>query len=97
MKRLRDFWEEHPDAEVTLRRWYKVTSKAIWPDLQATRASFPHADLVRVASGTTLTVFNVRGNNYRIVARVHHTDRRIYIKRVLTHADYSKDRWKKQL
>ena len=44
-----------------------------------------------------MIVFNVRGNSYRLVARVHYDYGRVYLKQVLTHADYSKDRWKEQL
>jgi len=97
MKRLRDFWERHPEAESPLRHWYKVTSKAKWQDLHDARATFPHADPMQVSSASTMTVFNVGGNKYRLVARVHYEYGRIYVKRVLTHADYSKDRWKEQL
>ena len=97
MKRLRDFWEKHPNAERPMRRWYKVTSKANWHDLNRTRTTFAHADPVQVDSGTTMTVFNVGGNNYRIVARVLYDYGRVYIKTVLTHVEYDRGRWKEQL
>ena len=44
-----------------------------------------------------MTVFNVGGNNYRVVTRVIYEYRRLYIKRVMTHGEYSKGRWKDQL
>lgn len=96
-KRLREFWERHAPSEEVLRRWYKVVDKAHWENWADVKATFPHADLVRVASGTTLVVFNVGGNAYRVVARVLCEYGRVYVKRVMTHAEYSKDRWKEAL
>lgn len=97
MKRLREFWERHPDAEILLRRWHKAASKARWHNITEAREDFPHADPVKAASGTTMTVFNVGGNNYRVIARVIYEYNRVYVKMVLTHAEYSKDRWKELL
>ena len=96
-KRLREFWERHPVSEEVLRRWFKVVDKAHWerwPDLKAT---FPRADLVTVASGTRMAVFDVGGNDYRVVARVLFGFGRVYVRSVMTHAEYSKDRWKEAL
>jgi len=96
-KRLREFWLSHPAAEGPLRRWYSIASKAHWANLVDVRRVFPHADGVNVASGTTMTVFNLGGNNYRLVARVLYEYRRVYVRQVLTHAEYSKNRWKESL
>lgn len=88
---------EHASSEEVLRRWYKVVDKAYWKNWADVKATFPHADLVRGYSGTTLVVFNVGGNAYRLVVRVLFEYGRVYIKRVMTHAEYSKDRWKETL
>lgn len=58
----------------------------------ALRRVFPAADYVTVAIGRTVTVFNVRGNRYRLVAAIHHDRALVYALRFLTHADYDKDR-----
>jgi mRNA interferase HigB len=50
-----------------------------------------------VASGSTVTVFNVCGNKYRLVAAIHYDRQRVYILRLLRRAEYSKDLWKKKL
>ena len=97
IKRLREFWQMHPDAEGPLRRWYKVVEEARWSSFGELRATFPHADPVKVASGTTMMVFNVGGNNYRVIARVLFEYGRVYIKMALTHAQYGKGRWKEML
>jgi mRNA interferase HigB len=52
---------------------------------------------VTVSSGRSVTVFNIRGNDYRLVAAIHYNTQRVYALRVLTHAEYDRDRWKDQL
>ena len=96
-KRLREFWDEHASAEVALRRWYKVVSHARWEQWSDVKATFSSADQVKVASGTPMVVFNVGGNNYRVVTRALFEFGRVYIKRVMTHAEYGKGRWKGDL
>lgn len=53
------------------------------------RTTFPHADLV----GNCI-VFNVRGNKYRLITKIDFQRQTIYIKFVLTHSEYNKDKWK---
>jgi len=61
------------------------------------RRIYPHADPVRVASGNTVTVFNVAGNKYRLVAAIHYNAGRVYVLRIMTHADYGRGTWKDRL
>jgi mRNA interferase HigB len=95
--RLRAFWARHPDARAPLLAWWKTSLKADWGNLQDVRKTYPHADGVRLASGLEVTVFNIGGNKYRLIARIIFEYRRVYIKVVLTHAEYDKGRWKVQL
>src|SRR5262245_28561259 len=97
VKRLREFWRRHPDAEQPLRLWYRTALKASWRRMEDVRAAYPHADAVVVASGRTVTVFNVGGNKYRLVVDILYQVEVIYVCVVMTHAEYSKDRWKDQL
>ena len=69
LKLLRQFWEQYPDAERPLRQWYKTTLHAQWSSLQHAQRAYPHADGIRTRSGETLTVFNIGGNKYRLIAR----------------------------
>ena len=96
MSALRRFWDVHPATEGSLRRWYSVASKADWPNILAVRALFPTADAVTNDRGETLTVFNVGGNNIRIVARVFYSARTIFILHVLTHPEYDRGQWKRE-
>lgn len=83
---LRECYEEHADAEAALTAWYRVASKAEWKDLNDLKKDYPSADLV----GDQRVVFNIKGNHYRLVARVNYLYKRIMIKWVGTHAEYDK-------
>jgi mRNA interferase HigB len=96
-KRIRAFMDRHPDAATALQAWYGVARKAAWTSLQDVRRIYPHADLVTVGSGNKATVFNVGGNKYRLIAAIHYNAKRLYILRILPHAEYSKGFWKDAL
>jgi mRNA interferase HigB len=88
---------QYPDAAESLAAWLKNASDATWGNLAELRQVYPHADPVVVASGRTVVVFNVRGNRYRLVTAIHYNRQIIYTLRFMTHAEYSKDRWKDTL
>ena len=94
LKRLREFWELNAAAERPLRNWYKVAVKADWGSLQDARQDYPHADGVKLPSGGTLTVFNIGGNKYRLIARIRFDYRLTNVRAVLTHEEYDAGRWK---
>jgi len=97
IKRLREFWHTHPAAEMPLRQWYKVALHASWGSLVDVRVQFPHADPVVVKSGAVVTVFNIAGNNYRLLTRIEYHRHKVYVKEVLTHSEYSRNQWKARL
>jgi mRNA interferase HigB len=96
-KRLRAFGQRHPDAASPLENWYRFVRRAHWQSLQDVRRVYPHADLVTVNSGNPVTVFNISGNKYRLITAVHYNRQRVYILRVLSHAEYNKEAWKETL
>jgi mRNA interferase HigB len=96
-KRLREFAGQHPDAAEPLEKWRYLLKEAKWENLQDVRRVYPHADAVTVASGNTVTVFNIRGNKYRLIAAIHYNRQRVYVLRLLRHAEYSMDLWKDTL
>lgn len=97
VRRLREFWQRHPDAKAPLRKWYRTTLKARWQNLQDVRVIYPSANGVLVASGRTVTVFNIGGQKYRLIVDILYPVQVVYVCAVLTHAEYSKNRWKDQL
>jgi len=84
-KALRDFWMGHADARVPLEDWYRITKNADWQSLADTRRDFPHADLAG-----TCTVFNIGGNKYRLITKIKYQWRMVYIRFVMTHAEYDR-------
>lgn len=94
LKLLREFWAEHPDAEEPLRQWYKTASKAEWRNLRDVRRTYSHADGVATKSGETMTVFNIGGNKYRLIARIRYDYQLVNVRHVLTHAEYDEGKWK---
>jgi mRNA interferase HigB len=88
-KRLREFWEKHPDAKAKLEDWYNTTRKAHWRNIADVRATLRHADPVG-----TCTVFNIKENDYRLITRISYTRQRVCVRDVLTHAEYDKGKWK---
>jgi mRNA interferase HigB len=89
MRRLREFWATHPAAERPLRAWFTRVEAAKWQTFAQLRLDIPSADQVR-----RLTVFNIAGNRYRLIARVEYERQRIYIRAVLTHNAYDSEKWK---
>jgi mRNA interferase HigB len=88
LKRLREFWSIHPNAESPLRGWYTQTSAASWRTFGELRETFPSADLVG-----NCTLFNIGGNNFRLVARVFYGSYKVYVLRVMTHQQYDREDW----
>jgi mRNA interferase HigB len=93
LKLLREFWLKHPDAERPLRLWYRNAVQAEWHSLHDVRMLYSHADAV-VASGETLTVFNIGGNKYRLVVRIRYDYQLINVRAVLTHIEYDAGSWR---
>lgn len=65
-----------------------------WNNLAETRQAFPHADEVTTNLGNTVTVFSVGGGKFRLITAIHYRGGRVYVRELLTHAEYDKDAWK---
>lgn len=94
LKLLRAFWTRHADAEYPLRQWYKTATHARWDSINEVRKDYPHADGIRTKDGGILTVFNIGGNKYRLVARIRYDYQLVNVRAVLTHREYGEGRWK---
>jgi mRNA interferase HigB len=86
---LREFWQNHPDAEEPLLAWYQHVSRADWGSFARLRESYPSADRVG-----RLIVFNIGGRKFRLIASVHFNSGKVYVRSVLTHAEYDRGDWK---
>lgn len=83
---LRAFWEKYPQAEIPLRAWYAEASRADWASPKAIKAAHRNASFV----GNNRVVFNIKGNDFRLVVAVHYNRRMMYVRFVGTHKQYDK-------
>ena len=88
-KRILEFVDTHPEADQALDRWYRIVKRSVFESFSDLRLTFPSADLVG-----RLTVFNIGGNKFRLVAFIVYEKRRVYIRNILTHNEYTKGKWK---
>jgi mRNA interferase HigB len=85
-KRITAFSELHPDSEISLNFWYHTVTKKNWENLNDLRLDFNKVDYV----GNHRFVFNIKGNDYRLVAIISSNAKKVYIRFIGTHADYDK-------
>jgi mRNA interferase HigB len=85
-KTLRVFWEKHPDSENPLKIWYKNVEEAQWKNFAELRQDYGSADAV----GNERIIFDIKGNKYRLVAKVDFDFRLVFIRFIGTHTDYNK-------
>jgi mRNA interferase HigB len=83
---LREFWEQHTDAEQPLKAWYDEARKAQWLQPPDIKAMYRSASFV----ANSRVVFNIGGNKYRLVTAVDYRRQALFIKFIGTHAQYDK-------
>ena len=87
-KALEDFWLKHPAARVPLEAWYRLVSTSSFDGFLDIKKTFNSVDYV-----APYMVFNVGGNNFRVIGVIHFNRQKLYVREVFTHAQY--DRWSK--
>jgi len=91
------FIRKHGDSRSWLESWLIVARNASWQSIQDVNCTYAGADGgVRVASGAKVTVFDVCGNRYRLIADVVYPIHTITVLEIMTHSEYSKNRWKRR-
>ena len=95
-KKLLEADRENPGQGLAplLDGWYRAAKSAQWKNLEEIRQTYAHADGVPVGD-KVYTVFNVKGNNFRLITEIFYEDQTILVRHVLTHAEYDKGKWKK--
>lgn len=88
-KAIRKFCEHHRDAAESLDHWYRTAISAAWRNFPELRKTFSSADLV----GKCI-VFNIGGNNSRLISKIYFEDQVCLIRAILTHNDYDRGKWK---
>jgi len=85
-KRIQEFSYQHPQVKSALEDWYHKTCRAEWNNLIDIRETFSSADFV----GNSRFGFNIKGNNFRLVAIVIFAYKKVYIRFIGTHSEYDK-------
>ena len=81
--------EADPSLEGPISEWYKIARHANWQSLADVRKTYPHADRVG-----PYTVFNVKGNSYRLIVKIEYSWQIVFVRALLTHAEYDRGKWK---
>ena len=89
ISKLRADAATYPDVSMQVEAWYSTVKNASWQSLEDVRVIYRDAEAVG-----NFTVFNLKGNAYRLIVGIDYEDGTIYYKYFLTHADYDKDQWK---
>jgi mRNA interferase HigB len=88
-KALQSFWQRQPDSERPLRGRYKLMATTVFGSFAELHETFPSAHMV-----DDLTVFNIGGNKYRLIASIHYDRHKVYVRHIMTHAEYDQGKWK---
>ena len=88
-RRINEFSALHPDSKGPLCAWYAIVEKTAFKSMSELRKTFASADRVG-----DKVIFNIGGNKYRLIAAVHFNRGKLYIRDILTHAEYDKGGWK---
>ena len=92
-KKIKDFMALHANARGPLEDWLTIAKTAAWGSLADLRKDCPKSDAVPMKSGRTATIVNVGGNSFRLALDIHYNTGVVYVRRVMTHAEYDKNAW----
>jgi mRNA interferase HigB len=88
-KRIKETSAVHSEWKASLQAWYKAASAADWKNFPEVRQSWKNSDRVGIC-----VVFNIANNRARLIAHVDYKYHFVFIRSILSHAEYSKDGWK---
>ncbi|MEO0012925.1 MAG: hypothetical protein RLZZ535_1314 [Cyanobacteriota bacterium] len=89
IRNLRTDAAPYPDAKKPINNWHTTVKKAQWQNLEDVRQIYRDAEAVG-----NFTVFNIKGNDYRLIVGIDYENQTVYYKYFLTHAEYDKGKWK---
>jgi len=81
---LHDFWIKHPDALEPLSAWYAIVSRVRWASPVDVKAAYRHASFL----AANRVVFNIKGNDYRLIVAMHYNRQITSIRFIGTHRQY---------
>jgi mRNA interferase HigB len=93
---VRRYGARHKDAEDWLKNWMIVVKAAKWRSLEDVRRTYPRTTTAVGDSKSVVTIFKVKGNNYRLMVAIHYNTQRIYVRDFMTHEEYNSQAWKRR-
>jgi mRNA interferase HigB len=84
VKALREYWNANPSTEQQLKTWYHETKRAEWKRPDDIKQRYPSASIL----ADNRVVFNIKGNQYRLVVKINYNKSIVYIRFIGTHAEY---------
>ena len=85
-KKIVEYYRDHAMSKTALEVWYKKVSKSSWENLNDLKQDYLRADYV----GNNRVVFNIKGNDYQLVAIIIYISQKVYIRWIGTYAEYGK-------
>ena len=82
--------KDHKAVKSALDAWFHEARQADWHSPTDVVKAYANASIV----GSDQVVFNIKGNDYRLIAVIHYNRNKLYVRHVLTHAEYDLDKWK---
>lgn len=84
IKKLKDFWQKNKKTEQSLRAWYVEAKKANWSKPSEIKEQYKSASILK----DSRVVFNIKGNDYRLVVKINYRFKMVYIRFIGTHSEY---------
>ncbi len=85
-KTVRAYYERHAEAEQYLKTWYDTALQSNWASPADVKKSYSTASILKDGR----VVFNIKGNDYRLVVRINYEKQWLFIRFIGTHAEYDK-------
>lgn len=86
VKTLKDYWAVHPDTEESLQTWFHCVKAAEWGNSVEIKDQFGTASIIN----SERVVFNIRGNEHRLVVRINYVSGTVFIRFIGTHEEYDR-------
>jgi mRNA interferase HigB len=83
-KTLREFWIKHSDCEQQLKSWYREVAISEWKNANEIKKEYPSASILK----DNRVVFNIKGNNYRLIVKINFHYQMVWIRFIGTHKEY---------
>ena len=83
---IREFYGQHPDSKEYLETWYETVKSVTWSNPNEIRDFYATISILK----NSRVVFNIKGNSYRLVAKINYKRQWLFIRFIGTHKEYDK-------